>query len=49
MNIKERLTFTVGSLVAMIVALVALPTISLQILTATEPDTPAAEYGKTRA
>lgn len=49
MNIKERLTFTVGTLVAMIVALVALTTISLQILTATEPDSPAAEYGLTRA
>lgn len=49
LNIKERLTLSVGVLVAMIVALVALAAVNLQILTATEPDSPAAEYGLTRA
>ena len=36
-------------LVSLIVALVALSVISLQILTATEPTSPVAEYGLTRA
>ena len=49
LNIKERLTLSVGVLVAMIVALVALAAVNLQILTATEPDSPTAEYGLTRA
>jgi signal transduction histidine kinase len=49
LNIKEKLTLSVGLLVAMIIALVALSAISLQILTATEPDSPVADYGLTRA
>ena len=49
LNIKEKLTLSVGLLVCMIVGLVALSTISLQILTATEPDSPTAEYGLNRA
>lgn len=42
MNIKTKLTFSIGILVAMIVLLVALSVVNLQILTATEPDSPAA-------
>lgn len=49
MNIKEKLTLSVGVLVALIVALVALSVISLQILTATDPTSPVADYGLTRA
>ena len=49
MNIKEKLTLSVGVLVSLIVTLVALSTISLQILTATEPSSPVADYGLTRA
>ena len=49
LNIKEKLTLSVGVLVSLIIGLVALSAISLQILTATEPSSPAAEYGLTRA
>lgn len=49
MNIKEKLTLSMGVLVSLIVALVALSVISLQILTATDPASPAADYGLTRA
>lgn len=49
LSIKEKLTLAIGSLVTMIIGLVALSAISLQILTATEPGTPAAEYGLSRA
>ena len=49
MNIKEKITLSVGVLVSLIVALVALSVISLQILTATEPTTPVADYGLSRA
>ena len=49
MNIKEKITLSVGVLVSLIVALVALSVISLQILTATEPTSPVADYGLTRA
>ena len=49
MNIKEKLTLSVGVLVALIIGLVALSVISLQILTATEPTSPVADYGLTRA
>ncbi|MDD7721993.1 MAG: ATP-binding protein [bacterium] len=49
MNTKEKITLSVGVLVSLIVALVALSVISLQILTATEPTSPVAEYGLTRA
>ena len=49
MNSKEKLTLSVGVLVALIIGLVALSVISLQILTATEPTSPVADYGLTRA
>lgn len=49
LNIKGKITLSVGLLVTMIVVLVALSVVSLQILTATEPDAPAAEYGLNRA
>lgn len=49
MNIKLRLTLTIGILVTMIVLLVALSVVNLQILTATHPDSPAAEAGLNRA
>lgn len=49
MTIKEKLTLAVGVLVALIVGLVVLSAISLQILTATEPSSPVADYGLTRA
>ena len=45
MNIKTKLTFGLGVLVAMIVLLVVLSAVNLQILTATEPDSPAAGPG----
>ena len=41
MNIKTKLTVSIGVLVAMIVLLVSLSVTNLQILTATEPDSPA--------
>ena len=49
MNIKTKLTLTIGILVAMIVLLVALSVVNLQILTATDPDSPAATPGLERA
>lgn len=49
MNIKEKLTLSVGVLVSLIVALVALSVFSLQVLTATDPASPMADYGLTRA
>ena len=49
MNIKTKLTLGLGVLVAMIVLLVALSIVNLQILTATEPTSPAAEPGLHRA
>ena len=45
MNIKTKLTLSIGILVAMIVLLVAISYTNLQVLTATEPNTPAAVYG----
>ena len=42
MNIKDKSSLTIGVLVSMIVLLVALSVANLQILTATEPDSPAA-------
>ena len=42
MNIKTKLTLAIGVLVAMIVLLVSLSIVNLQILTATEPNSPAA-------
>ena len=49
MTIKEKLTLSVGILVSLIIGLVVLSVISLQILTATEPSSPVADYGLTRA
>ena len=49
MTTKEKLTLSVGILVSLIVGLVVLSAISLQILTATEPTSPVADYGLTRA
>ena len=49
MNIKTKLTLAIGILVAMIVLVVALSITNLQILTATEPNSPAAGPGLNRA
>ena len=49
MNIKTKLTLAIGVLVAMIILVVALSITNLQILTATEPNSPAAEPGLNRA
>ena len=49
MNIKTKLTLGIGILAAMIVLLVALSIVNLQILTATEPSSPAAQPGLHRA
>lgn len=49
MNIKMKLTLGIGILVAMIVLLVSLSIVNLQILTATEPNSPAAGPGLQRA
>ena len=49
MNIKTKLTLIIGILVAMIVLLVVLSVVDLQILTATDPDSPAAGPGLQRA
>lgn len=49
MTTKEKLSLSVGVLVSLIVALVALSVFSLQVLTATEPTSPVADYGLTRA
>ena len=47
MNTKTKLTLGLGVLVGMIVLLVALSVVNLQILTATEPTSPAAGPGVT--
>lgn len=49
MNTKTKLTLGLGVLVGMIVLLVALSIVNLQILTATDPTSPAAEPGLDRA
>lgn len=49
MNIKTKLTTGIAILVAMIVLLVVLAVVNLQILTATDPDSPAAGPGLYRA
>lgn len=49
MNIKAKITLSIGVLVAMIVLLVALSVVYLQVLTATEPDSPAAGPGLNHA
>ena len=41
MNIRTKLILSVGVLAGMIILLVALSVVNLQILTATEPDSPA--------
>ena len=40
MNIRTKLILSVGVLAGMIILLVALSVVNLQILTATEPDSP---------
>ena len=49
MNIRTKLILSVGILAGMIILLVALSVVNLQILTATEPDSPAAMPGLERA
>ena len=49
MNIKTKLLLGIGLLTAMIILLVALSTVNLQILTAVDPNTPAASLGLRRA
>ena len=49
MNIKTKLTLAIGVLVGMMILVVALSITNLQILTATEPNSPAAEPGLNRA
>lgn len=49
MNLKMKLTVGIGVLVFMIVLLVVLSVVNLQILTATDPDSPAAGPGLQRA
>ncbi|SHF63383.1 HAMP domain-containing protein [Bacteroides faecichinchillae] len=49
MNIKTKLILCIGMLVGMIILLVTLSVVNLQILTATEPDSPAAMPGLERA
>ena len=49
MNIKTKLTLAIGILLAMMVLVLALSITNLQILTATEPNSPAAEPGLNRA
>lgn len=49
MNIRTKLILSVGILTGMIILLVALSVVNLQILTATEPDSPAAIPGLQRA
>lgn len=49
MNIRTKLILSLGILAGMIILLVALSVVNLQILTATEPDSPAAMPGLQRA
>lgn len=49
MNIRTKLILSVGILTGMIILLVALSVVNLQILTATDPDSPAAMPGLQRA
>ena len=49
MNIRTKLILSVGVLAGMIILVVALSVVNLQILTATEPDSPAAVPGLQRA
>ena len=45
MNIKTKLLFGIGMLACMIIRLVTLSVVNLQILTATDPDSPTAGPG----
>lgn len=49
MKIKTKLTSGIGLLVAMIILLVVLSVVNLQVLTATDPNSPAAAPGLQRA
>lgn len=49
MNIKTKLLFGIGILAGMIILLVTLSVVNLQLLTATEPDSPAAMPALERA
>ncbi len=49
MNIKTKLLFGIGILAGMIILLVALSVVNLQVLTATEPDSPVAMPALQRA
>ncbi len=49
MNIKTKLTLSIGTLVSMIILLVSLSVVYLQILTAAEPNSPNANIGLDRA
>lgn len=49
MNIRTKLILGIGMLAGMIILLVTLSIVNLQILTATEPDSPAAMHGLERA
>ena len=49
MNIKTKLLFGIGMLAGMIILLVTLSVVNLQILTATDPDSPTAGPGLQRA
>ena len=49
MNIKTKLLFGIGMLAGMIILLVTLSVVNLQLLTATEPDSPAAMPALERA
>ena len=49
MNIKTKLLFVIGILAGMIILLVTLSVVNLQILTATEPDSPVAMPALERA
>ena len=49
MNIKTKLLFGIGLLAGMIILLVTLSVVNLQILTATDPNSPTAGPGLQRA
>ena len=49
MNIKTKLILGIGMLAGMIILLVTLSVVNLQLLTATEPDSPAAMPALERA
>lgn len=49
MSVKTKLIIVIGVLLAMIMMLTALSVVNLQLLTATDPDSPAADSGLSRA